>query len=53
VEVTRALLEAGAEVYHADNLGYTALGVAAHHGRVEAIHVLVAAGADLNRANNA
>jgi ankyrin repeat protein len=48
----RALLAAGAEVDHANNLGETALYGAAFHGQVEAIRALLQAGADINRADN-
>ena len=47
-EAVRALLEAGAEVDHADNDGCTALHAAAEEGHVEVIQTLLKAGADLN-----
>jgi hypothetical protein len=51
-ETVRALLEAGAEVDHADNLGGTALYGAACHGHVEALQALLAAGAEVDHADN-
>ena len=52
VETVRALAAAGAEVNHANNLGYTALDAAAIHGHVEATRALLAAGAEVDRADN-
>jgi hypothetical protein len=49
VETVRALVFLGAEVDHADGLGYTALYTAAAHGETEAVRALAAAGADVNR----
>jgi hypothetical protein len=46
--VAQALAAAGAEVNHSDNDGWTALYVAATHGRVEGMRALLAAGADAN-----
>jgi hypothetical protein len=51
-ETVRALLEAGAEVDHANILGETALELAACFGHVEALQALLAAGAEVDHANN-
>ena len=52
VETVRALVEAGAEVNHADNEGLTALHGAAAYGHVEVTKALLEAGAEVNRADN-
>ena len=52
VETVRALAAAGAEVNHVNNLGYTALDAAVHHGHVEAMRALLEAGAEVDHANN-
>jgi ankyrin repeat protein len=46
------LVEAGAEVDHADAQGLTALCAAAHRGQVDAVRVMLEDGADPNRATN-
>jgi hypothetical protein len=51
-ETVRALVEAGAEVDHVNNLGETALGGAAWNGHVEATRALLAAGAEVDHASN-
>ena len=52
VETVRALVAAGAEVDHADNLGETALDGAACHGKVDAMRALLAAGAEVDHVDN-
>ena len=51
-ETVQALLEAGAEVGHADIDGYTALYGAAVTGHVDVIKVLLEAGAEVDQASN-
>jgi hypothetical protein len=51
VETLRALVEAGADVSHANQLGYTALDVAGDLGHVEIIRALIEAGAEVNHAD--
>jgi ankyrin repeat protein len=51
VETVRALLEAGAEVDNANDLGRTALDGAACRGQVEVIQALLAAGAVVDHAD--
>jgi hypothetical protein len=52
VKTLRALVEAGADVAHDNNYGYTALWAAAKGGHVEAIEALVEAGAEVNHASS-
>jgi hypothetical protein len=51
-ETVRALVEAGAEVDHVNNLGETALDGAACRGQVEAMRALLEAGAEVDHAEN-
>jgi hypothetical protein len=51
-ETVRALLEAGAEVDHADILGETALDLAACFGHVEALQALLEAGAEVDHVDS-
>jgi chloramphenicol 3-O-phosphotransferase len=53
VQAMQALLEAGAEVDHADSDGWTALHGASLLGHAEAVRALVGAGAEVERADNA
>ena len=52
VETVRALVAAGAEVDHVNNLGETALDGAACHGKVDAMRALLAAGAEVDHVDN-
>lgn len=51
-EVLRALIEAGADVDHADADGWQPLHLAANSGRLEALELLLAAGASLAKAGD-
>jgi hypothetical protein len=51
-ETVRALVEAGAEVDHVNNLGETALWAASCSGQVQVIQALLEAGAEVDHAEN-
>ncbi|KII89692.1 hypothetical protein PLICRDRAFT_107568, partial [Plicaturopsis crispa FD-325 SS-3] len=52
VDVTRYLLDKGAEVDKPDGSGWTALHIAVSAGHEEIVRELVGAGADVNNRNN-